>query len=278
MPLISFSRTDPSRGPSPTEAATPAVVFVHGFGCARSDWAAQVEALASRHEVIAVDLATHGESLGRAADCTMERFGADVAELLRTLSLAHAVLVGHSMGCRVVVETALQAPSRVSGIVLVDGSQFVAEAGAALEAAFVTPGGYTSIVSGMFAQMFNERSDRQTADAIIARAGKLPPESGMHALRDMARYDVTRLEASLSCLDTPVLALQSTYTNARRERQSLERGATSPYLEMLGQKVRRLEVEIVPGIAHFPQIDAAEAINSALLRFLATIPAKSPRD
>lgn len=277
MPLISFNRTGPNRRVSPTEPAAPEIVFVHGFGCARNDWAAQVAALASRNEVIAVDLAAHGESPGRAADCTIERFGADVAELLGTLDLAHAVLVGHSMGCRVVVEAALQAPARIAGLVLVDGSQFVAEAGAALDAAFATPGGYASVVSGMFAQMFNERSDRETADAIIARAGKLPPESGMHALRDMARYDVTRFEASLSCLDRPVLALQSTYTNARRERQSLERGATSPYLEMLRRTVRRLEVEIVPGIAHFPQIDAAEAINSALLRFLATIPAKSSR-
>jgi len=278
MSVISFSRTGPSRSASPTEATTPAIVFVHGFGCARSDWAAQVAALSSGHDVIAVDLAAHGESPGSAADCTIERFGADVAELLRTIGLAQAVLVGHSMGCRVVVEAALQAPAKVAGLVLVDGSQFVADASAVLDAAFATPGGYASIVSGMFAQMFNERSDREAADAIIARARRLPPVVGMHALRDMARYDVTRLDASLSCLDSPVLALQSTYTNARRERQSLEPGATSPYLEMLGRTVRHLQIEIIPGIGHFPQIDAEDTINSAISRFLGSIRAQPVRD
>ncbi len=250
------------------------IVFVHGFGCARADWVAQVAAFSPDHDVIAVDLAAHGVSAGRAADCTIERFGADVAELLIMLGLTHAVLVGHSMGCRVVVEAALQAPSRVAGLVLVDGSQFAAEAGAALDSAFATPQGYASIVSGMFAQMFNDRSDRAIADAIIARAGRLPAECGMHALRDMARYDVTRLEASLASLAIPVLALQSTYTNARRERQSLEARTTSPYLEMLGRTVRRLDIEIVPGIAHFPQIDAADAVNARLSRFFAAIPAR----
>ena len=93
----------------------PAVVFVHGFGCAHSDWTAQVTHLSPRHQTVAVDLRGHGASPGTVAECSIERYGADVAEVMQALSLPPAVLVGHSMGCRVVVEAALQAPSHTAG-------------------------------------------------------------------------------------------------------------------------------------------------------------------
>jgi pimeloyl-ACP methyl ester carboxylesterase len=52
------------------------------------------------------------------------RCGADVAEVMQALAPPPAVLVGHSMGCRVVVEAVMQATDRVAGVVLVDGPQF----------------------------------------------------------------------------------------------------------------------------------------------------------
>ena len=55
-------------------------------------------------------------SPGSAADCSIERYGADVAEVMRALALPPAMLVGHSMGCRVVVEAALQAPAQTAAV------------------------------------------------------------------------------------------------------------------------------------------------------------------
>src|SRR3712207_3770697 len=95
--------------------------FVHGFACAHGHWDAQVAHLAPRHRTVAVDLRGHGDSPGSADECSIERYGADVAALLHALDSPPAVLVGHSMGCRVVIEAALQAPSRTAGVVLVDG-------------------------------------------------------------------------------------------------------------------------------------------------------------
>jgi pimeloyl-ACP methyl ester carboxylesterase len=50
--------------------------------------------------------------------------GADVDEVMIALGMAHAMLVGHRMGCRVPVEVALQVPDRTVGAVLIDGSKF----------------------------------------------------------------------------------------------------------------------------------------------------------
>src|SRR5277367_1763333 len=107
-----------------TGSGQPSVVFVHGFACAHGDWDAQVAHLSPRFRTVAVDLRGHGASDGTAAECSIERYGADVAEVTRALALPASVLIGHSMGCRVVIEAALQAPERTKGVILVDGSQF----------------------------------------------------------------------------------------------------------------------------------------------------------
>ncbi len=105
MPLIHHVITGQGR---------PAVVFVHGFGCAQSDWDAQVAHLSRRYQTIAVDLRGHGASPGTPDECSIERYGADVAEVMETLALPPATLIGH-MGCRVAVEAAFQATDSVAG-------------------------------------------------------------------------------------------------------------------------------------------------------------------
>ena len=47
---------------SATRGAGATLVFVHGWTCDSSSWAAQVEAFAKRYRVIALDLPGHGQS------------------------------------------------------------------------------------------------------------------------------------------------------------------------------------------------------------------------
>jgi pimeloyl-ACP methyl ester carboxylesterase len=55
LPLIHHGVTGQGR---------PPIVFVHGFGCAHSDWDAQVANFAPRHLTVAVDLRRHGAGPG----------------------------------------------------------------------------------------------------------------------------------------------------------------------------------------------------------------------
>lgn len=255
-----------------TGTGRPPVVLVHGFGCAHSDWDAQVAHLSPRHQTIAVDLRGHGASPGVAADCSIERYGADVAEVMRALALPPAVLVGHSLGCRVVVEAALQAPDRTAGLVLVDGSQFAPAMAAVLRERFAASDGYATMVSGMFTDMFTAKSHKGTADAIVERAGRLPTDIGQKMLSDMQRYDVGRLTSSLALLHTPVLVIQATYSNEKRERRTMVAGQTTPYLDMVRGAVPTARIEIIPGTGHFPQIDEPARTNALIDSFLGKLP------
>jgi len=250
---------------------TPPIVFVHGFACSHADWASQMAALSARHRTVAVDLRGHGASPGVAAECSIERYGADVAEIMRSLDLSPSVLIGHSMGCRVVTEAALQAPERTAGVILLDGSQFAPEMEAALRTRFAIPGGYEAMVREWFEGMFTAKSDPSQAASVVARAALLPRAIGETILLDLQRYDVVTFTEALARLRVPVMAVQATYSNARRERQSLAAGQTTPFLDMLHGYVASLRVAVIEETGHFPQLDEPARTNALIEGFVASL-------
>ena len=143
----------------------PPVVFVHGFGCARSDWDFQVAHLSPRHETVAVDLGGHGTSPGGPDHRRLDTHGNDVAALLDELKLPPAVLVGHSMGCRVVMQAAMLKPERIKGLILVDGSRLGEPGSKAYEArgTAMQAAGYAAFVKTAFGQMFGPEYDKAKA-------------------------------------------------------------------------------------------------------------------
>jgi pimeloyl-ACP methyl ester carboxylesterase len=254
-----------------TGRGQPPIVFVHGFACAHTDWDAQVAHLSARHQTIAVDLRGHGASPGTAAECSIERYGADVAEIMRALALPPAVLVGHSLGCRVAIEAALQAPAHTAAIILVDGSQFAPAMAAVFKERFATPDGYATMTNAIFKDMFTAKSARSVAAAVLERAGRLPRAIGEKMMTDLQRYDVGRLASSLASLRVPVMALQATYSNEQRERRTMSRGQTTPYLNMLRASVPSARIEIIEDTGHFPQLDESARTNAVIDSFLATL-------
>jgi pimeloyl-ACP methyl ester carboxylesterase len=252
----------------------PPIVFVHGFACAHSDWDAQVAHLSPRHQTVAVDLRGHDLSPGTADECSIEWYGADVVEVMRALDLPPAVLVGHSMGSRVVIEAALQASDHAAGVVLVDGSQFAPAMGAILKEALATPDGFANLTRRWFEDMFTPSSDATVASSVVERAECLPREIGEKVLLDLVRYDVGRLPTAIGDLRVPVMAIQTTYSNERRERRPMTKGQTTPYLDMLRSRIPSVRIEIIPDTGHFPQIDKGARTNALIDSFITTLPTR----
>jgi pimeloyl-ACP methyl ester carboxylesterase len=251
-------------------SGSPPIVFVHGLACSHTDWQAQVAHFSARHMTVAVDLPGHGATPGTVADCSMEGYGAALAGLLRTRAMPPAVLVGHSLGCRVVLEAAQSAPEHVAGIGLVDGSRFAPEAAQIFEARFAA-GEYVALARGMFAQMFTPGSDAGTVAAVVDRALRLPEPMGQALLLALVRYDVEKFESVLESLRKPLLVLQTTFVNDKRVRLTMQPGQTTPYLDFIRAKVPAARVEVVCDVGHFPQLDAPAETNRALESFVATL-------
>jgi 3-oxoadipate enol-lactonase len=92
----------------------PAVVFLHDGTLNRGVWDQQVHAFHG-YRVLNVDARGHGES---STPMTEYLRGEDVTVLLDHLGLESAYLVGQAMGGTSALDTALDHPSRVAGLVL----------------------------------------------------------------------------------------------------------------------------------------------------------------
>jgi pimeloyl-ACP methyl ester carboxylesterase len=241
----------------------PPIFFVHGFACSHQDWKFQLDEFEKTNEVIACDLRGHGQTPGRPQECSIEHYGGDVAALVNNFELKEVVLVGHSMGCRVVLQAARLVPKKVRALVLVDGSRLATSDpdGAEKTArAAIAKSGYPAFAENLFRQMFFKPS--AMADAIVARAVKSSAEFGPDLWPRMAKWDAGEMDAAFSALKAPVLAIQSTTRNAQLQRSPLKAGETSPWIDYL--KSRGAKVEIVPDTGHFTMLEQPERVNAVI--------------
>lgn len=95
------------------------IVFVHGLGGQWQNWLENIPRFAQERRVVAMDLPGFGLSEMPAETITIELYGRVVAEMLRRLDAAPAVLVGNSMGGYVSSEVAIRAPEVVERLMLV---------------------------------------------------------------------------------------------------------------------------------------------------------------
>jgi pimeloyl-ACP methyl ester carboxylesterase len=172
---------------------TPAVVLVHCWACDHTFWDGQVPHLARRHRVVTVDLGGHGRSGGGRADWTIAAFAEDVAAVVRHLDLKEVVLVGHSMGGPVVVETAHRLPGRVVGLVPVDTLLDVDQVMTAeqIDAALKGFSADFPGATGRFMRewMFVPASRPALVTEIVQKAQAIDPTVGLSAIRNTWAYD-----------------------------------------------------------------------------------------
>ncbi len=89
------------------------VVLVHGVTLGVATWAPQLHSLSGGHRVIAIGQRGHGRSVAGSDGYGFDRLADDLAEVLASLDVTGAVLVGHSMGGMVAQTLALRAPGEL---------------------------------------------------------------------------------------------------------------------------------------------------------------------
>jgi pimeloyl-ACP methyl ester carboxylesterase len=98
----------------------PALVFIHGMFGDWRDWEPILESLSHQHRVIALDLPGFGDSSKPDADYDAAFFLGNLKALLAELKIERATLVGNSFGGIIAMLYALEHPTQVDRLVLVD--------------------------------------------------------------------------------------------------------------------------------------------------------------
>jgi pimeloyl-ACP methyl ester carboxylesterase len=104
-----------------TEAGQgPAVLLLHAGSADRSSWAGVAAALAARFRVLRFDRWTYRDGHADAPPAGADAMAAEVRDVLAVTTVVgeRPLLVGHSSGAVVALESALAAPSAFAGLVL----------------------------------------------------------------------------------------------------------------------------------------------------------------
>lgn len=102
----------------------PALVLLHGLGSSLESWSLNVEALGESFRVFAPDLIYFGKSAKPKHAPTQSEFVTFVLSFMDAVGIAQATLAGNSMGGAIALRTAVDAPERVEGLILVDPAGF----------------------------------------------------------------------------------------------------------------------------------------------------------
>lgn len=104
-----------------TYVDTP-IVLIHGSAGAINWWDELIPLLENGHRVIAIDMLGYGGSEKPDSDYSVETQANLVAQVLEHLEVSRAILVGHSLGGKVVTSVAEQTPDLVAGLVVIDSA------------------------------------------------------------------------------------------------------------------------------------------------------------
>src|SRR6201993_2201378 len=97
----------------------PPIVLIHGITASSRVWETVGPRLARDHTVLAPDLLGHGHSAKPRGDYSMGAFASGIRDLVVSLELGPATVIGHSLGGGVAMQFAYQFPERVERLVVV---------------------------------------------------------------------------------------------------------------------------------------------------------------
>ena len=205
---------------------SPAVVLIHCWLCDQHLWDAVVPVLARKHKVVTLDLAGHGGSGGTREAWTIEAFGGDAKAVVDELGLDRVILVGHSMGGLVAVETARLISTRLAGLVstklaglvpvdiLLDVEELMKPEEVA---AYLKPfrADFKAAAENFIRDyMFVPSSDPVLIERIVTQVQASQPEMAVAALEAAWKYDA---RAGLREIKAPITAINAEKFLTNRE-------------------------------------------------------------
>lgn len=254
------------------DASGPAMLLLHGFTGGGRNWEELSRKLAG-WRILAPDLPGHGASdppTGR-----MPEVARDLAALLDALGVSQAVVIGYSMGGRLALHFALEAPERVRGLVLIGATPGLASEAERSERMASDEALARSIEMDfeafvrnwealpLFATQKAMSPETQANIGMIRRAHD--PAKLASALRLLGTGAQPPLHDRLSELKVPVLWVVGEYDQKFRA-----------IAEEVRPKLPRARFATLPYAGHAVHLERPSAFKTLLLSFIEQLPA-SPR-
>ncbi|MFC4507250.1 MULTISPECIES: alpha/beta fold hydrolase [Streptomyces] len=265
----------------------PALVLIHGIGDSSATWGRLIPDLARTHTVVAPDLLGHGASDKPRADYSVAAYANGVRDLLTTLGIESATLVGHSLGGGVAMQFAYQFPERTERLILVSAGGVGREVNPALRLVSL-PGAHLALsalrLPGMRLQVglvvslmkLLDTDLGQDAPDLLNLVDALPDETSRNAF-------IRTLRAVVDWRGQVVTMLDRCYLTAGMPTMLLwgDRDSVVPVRHAYGahEAMPGSRLEIFEGAGHFPFHSDPARFRSLVEEFTSTTaPADWSRD
>jgi pyruvate dehydrogenase E2 component (dihydrolipoamide acetyltransferase) len=235
------------------------VVLVHGFGGDLDNWLFNIDALAGKTRVYALDLPGHGQSTKTLGEPSLATLSNALTGFMDAVGIDSAHLVGHSMGGAVALQTALDAAERVKSLTLISSAALGAE------------------INGAYIDGFVAAANRRGLKPVIEQLFDDPTLVSRQLLDDLLKYK--RLDGVREALSSLASAL---FANGRQTSVLAGHlaGMQQPALVIWGANDRVIpsshatalgnaRVEVIEGAGHMVQMEKANRINEMILAHIA---------
>ncbi len=236
------------------EKGNTTLLFLHGAFINKEYWNEQLSYFSKNYRVIAVDLPGHGKSTHNKEDWTGPRFGKDISKFIQELTLQNVIIIGHSFGSDVMLETVAINDTDIIGLIEIDHMKNV---GMELPKEVVD-----QIVQGLNADFENtcqqfakqallsEATDSGIVSRLLADYKEMNPEIGIPLLKYGFSYPKREAEL-LKGLELKLYSIHMNYAPTNEE--SLKKYLGDNY-----------ELHIIEGTCHYPMIESPDQLNTLL--------------
>ena len=240
------------------------VIVIHGLFGSMDNLTPVVRSLADSYKVLSVDLRNHGRSFHRPT-MTYPEMAGDVLALMDDLGMESAVVIGHSMGGKVAMQMAVEAPKRVDALVVGD------------IAPVDYPPHHQSVLKALQAYNPEQAQSRSEADKQLSEFIDMP------AVRRLLIKNLKKSENGQFVWRMNVQGIFASYTSICAAPEFGGRhysgatlfikGENSDYLlpehrEVVARLFPRVELRIITGAGHWLHTEKPALFNAVLMRFM----------
>jgi pimeloyl-ACP methyl ester carboxylesterase len=201
----------------------------------------------------------------------IEGLAEDAEAIVARHSMRRPVLVGHSMGGMVAQTMLRRRPDGYAAAVLAATSPAFGKADGDFQRHFIADrlgpldAGETmaELAIGMVERMLGPRADAAARALAIDVMGDVPPETYRAAVRALTAFDE---RANLARIAVPVLLIAG----------EADPNAPPSLVERMARKIPGARYVCLPGVGHLANLEAPQAFDAAILKFLGDI-AATPR-
>jgi pimeloyl-ACP methyl ester carboxylesterase len=244
----------------------PPVILLHGGMCDSRVWRLQIEGLCDDFTVLAWDAPGCGASSDPPAGLGLTGYADCVAALLDAEGLGPAHVVGHSFGGGLALQLGVQHPSTCRSLVIAGGyagwkgslpaEEVEARLQLALRLADTLPATVTpESLPGLFSS--------EIPPGLMQELTQAMSEVRAPGTRVMAQaFAEADLRDSLAEISMPTLLLYG----------DTDQRAPRPIAEALHAAIPASELVMLPGVGHESYLEAPQAFNAEVRRFLGAVP------